>query len=135
MAKARSLAMFTASDLNLALTGETELNFSLLESFTVYEDPYSSTHPNIKNFWKIVAEMSQQQQRRLLRFITGSDRVPAGGVQNIGLKIIPNGDDDSRLPSAHTCFNILCLPAYSLKEILMNRLLCAIECCEDFGLV
>lgn len=135
MVKARSLAMFTASDLNLALTGETELNFSLLESFTVYEDPYSSTHPNIKNFWKIVAEMSQQQQRRLLRFITGSDRVPAGGVQNIGLKIIPNGDDDSRLPSAHTCFNILCLPAYSLKEILMNRLLCAIECCEDFGLV
>ncbi|EFO64775.1 Ubiquitin-protein ligase E3A [Giardia lamblia P15] len=135
MAKARSLAMFTASDLNLALTGETDLNFSLLEPFTSYENPYSSSHPNIKNFWKIVAELTQEQQRRLLRFITGSDRVPAGGVQNIGLKIIPNGDDDSRLPGAHTCFNILCLPSYSSKETLMNRLLCAIECCEGFGLM
>lgn len=135
MAKARSLAMFTASDLDLALTGEVDLNFSLLEPFTAYENPYSSSHPNIKNFWRIVAELTQEQQRRLLRFITGSDRVPAGGVQNIGLKIIPNGDDDSRLPGAHTCFNILCLPSYSSKETLMNRLLCAIECCEGFGLM
>lgn len=135
MAKARSLVMFTASDLNLALTGEVDLNFSLLEQFTVYESPYSSSHPNIKNFWRVVAELSQQQQRRLLRFITGSDRVPAGGVQNIGLKIIPNGDDDLRLPTAHTCFNILCLPTYSSKDALMNRVLCAIECCEDFGLM
>lgn len=74
MAKARSLAMFTASDLDLALTGEVDLNFSLLEPFTAYENPYSSSHPNIKNFWRIVAELTQEQQRRLLRFITGSDR-------------------------------------------------------------
>lgn len=134
MAKARSLTMFTASDLNLVLTGEADLNFSLLEPFTVYESPYSSSHPNIKNFWRGVAEISQQQQRRLLRFITGSDRVPAGGVQSIGLKIIPNGDDDSRLPTAHTCFNILCLPIYSSKDTLIDRVLYAIDCCEDFGL-
>jgi ubiquitin-protein ligase E3 A len=43
------------------------------------------------------------------------------------------GPDDSRLPSAHTCFNHLLLPEYSSKEVLAEKLLYAIHQSEGFG--
>jgi hypothetical protein len=46
-----------------------------------------------------------------------------------------NGAEDSRLPTAHTCFNHLLLPAYSSKAVLRERLLLALENAEGFGLL
>jgi ubiquitin-protein ligase E3 A len=45
------------------------------------------------------------------------------------------GLDDTRLPSAHTCFNHLILPEYSSKVILKQKLLQAIQNHEGFGLM
>jgi ubiquitin-protein ligase E3 A len=45
-----------------------------------------------------------------------------------------NGDDDSRLPSAHTCFNHLLLPDYSSIDVMRQKLRYAIEQAEGFGL-
>lgn len=44
----------------------------------------------------------------------------------------PPGDD--RLPTAHTCFNHLLLPAYSTLDKLKERLSFAITQSEGFGL-
>jgi ubiquitin-protein ligase E3 A len=45
-----------------------------------------------------------------------------------------NGSDDTRLPSAHTCFNHLLLPAYSSLEVMRDKLRYAITHNEGFGL-
>ncbi len=45
------------------------------------------------------------------------------------------GGDCDRLPTAHTCFNSLLLPAYTSKERLQERLATALEHAEGFGLM
>eukprot|EP00983_Pelagomonas_calceolata_P109731 1159589-Pelagomonas_calceolata.AAC.8 len=43
------------------------------------------------------------------------------------------GGDSDRLPTAHTCFNHLLLPAYTSKEMLQDRLRKALEYAEGFA--
>lgn len=64
----------------------------------------------------------------------GSDRSPIDGLAHVNFVISKNGDDDTRLPSAHTCFNHLLLPAYSNKEVLTRKLHYCIQEAEGFGL-
>merc|ERR1719410_3079156 len=76
-----------------------------------------------------------------LQFVTGSSKVPLQGFQalegmNGAQKFQIHKDDRStdRLPSAHTCFNQLDLPAYETYDKLRTYLLKAIqECSEGFG--
>jgi E3 ubiquitin-protein ligase HUWE1 len=84
-------------------------------------------------FWKVVRSLSQQDLCRLLQFTTGSSRVPPDGFQslrgagnNIQLFSI-QFESSTRLPSAHTCFNQLILPAYPSEKLLEEMLLTAIN--------
>ena len=74
-------------------------------------------------------------QKRFLFFCTGSDRVPIKGLGNLNFVISRNGTDESRLPSAHTCFNHLLLPEYRQKERLKTQLLKAINDTEGFYII
>jgi len=49
-----------------------------------------------RNFWEIVREFSDAQRKRLLAFITGSDRIPLGGLSKLKLIIVKNGPDSDR---------------------------------------
>ena len=69
-----------------------------------------------------------------MKFVFGSARAPAGGLQRQRFELHKNGECDSRLPTSHTCFGILMLPSYSSKEILRNKLGLAIIYNEGFGL-
>jgi ubiquitin-protein ligase E3 A len=66
---------------------------------------------------------------------TGSNRVPVGGLSKLKLVIARNGPDCERLPTSHTCFNILLLPEYSSHEKLEERLLKAINYSKGFGML
>lgn len=48
------------------------------------------------NFWSIIKAMEPKMQRKLLMFVTGSDRIPATGATQMHLKITcgNNGDSD-----------------------------------------
>jgi ubiquitin-protein ligase E3 A len=70
-----------------------------------------------------------------LAFCTGSDRAPILGLGSLPIYIGRHGDEDERLPSAHTCFNHLLIPEYSSKEKLKVKLELAIENSEGFGLI
>jgi ubiquitin-protein ligase E3 A len=67
----------------------------------------------------------------------GSDRVPIKGLGHLTppFVISRNGSDNKRLPTAHTCFNHLLLPAYQDKDTLRQRLTLAMENAEGFGLM
>ena len=49
-----------------------------------------------RSFWEIVREFSDTQRKRLLAFITGSDRIPLGGLSKLKLIIVKNGPDSDR---------------------------------------
>lgn len=88
-----------------------------------------------RHFWEVVHEMSVEEKRRLLQFATGSDRIPVGGMAKLHFIIARNGTDSDKLPTAHTCFNVLLLPEYKTKEKLRERLLKAITYSKGFGLL
>lgn len=110
-------------------------DFNELEEATEYDGGYTSDSPIIRNFWEIVHKMPLESQRKLLQFATGSDRVPVGGLSKLKLIIARNGPDSDRLPTAHTCFNVLLLPEYESKEKLNDRLMKAINYSKGFGML
>ena len=58
---------------------------------------------------KIVHSLDEENKRKLLFFVTGSDRAPIKGLANVRFVISKNGFHSDRLPTAHTCFNHLLL--------------------------
>lgn len=125
--------LFRPEEVELLVCGSKNFDFNALEESTEY-DGYTANSPIIRHFWELVHEFSQEQKRKLLQFATGSDRVPVGGLSKLKLVIARHGTDSERLPTAHTCFNVLLLPEYSSKEKLADRLLKAINYSKGFGM-
>ncbi|CAH8550309.1 unnamed protein product [Schistosoma bovis] len=125
--------LFRPDELELLVRGSPVYDFNELERVTTYEE-YTSDSTVIKNFWSIVHSMTKEQKKQLLQFSTGSDRVPVGGMSKMKFTIARQGSDTNRLPSAHTCFNILLLPEYQSLEKLQQSLLLAITHCKGFGM-
>lgn len=126
--------MFAWQELKELICGSDVLDMHELERNTRYDSNYSPEHPSVQLFWKVVHSLSADEQRRLLRFATGSDRAPIGGLQNLQLIIVHQPDSD-RVPSAHTCFNHLLLPAYPTEEKMRRFINIAISNDEGFGML
>lgn len=61
-----------------------------------------------------------------------------GGMSRLKLVIARNGSDaenSDRLPTSHTCYNVLLLPEYKTREKLEERLLKAINYSKGFGMI
>lgn len=133
-----ALTMFRWEELELLVCGAQDpvLDFTILANAATYEDGYTRESPIVTWFWSIVTtEWTVEQRKRLLMFITGSDRVPIRGLSSMNLTISRQGPSSDRLPTAHTCFNHLLLPEYHTREHLASRLLLAIDQAEGFGLL
>ena len=87
----------------------------------------------IIRFWEIYDKMVEEDKRKLLKFITGTDRVPPSGMMFKMKLLIKKCDDIDRLPSALTCISQLLLPPYPSKEIMESKLYYAIQYFEGFG--
>ncbi|KAJ4457650.1 putative Ubiquitin-protein ligase E3A [Paratrimastix pyriformis] len=127
------IKIFRAEEMELLICGSRKLDFAALEKNAQYDGGYGPADPVIRNFWSVVHEMAPDQQKRLLCFVTGSDRAPIGGLGTLPFIIARTGDTD-KLPTSHTCFNVLLLPAYPDREKLRQSLLVAISNAEGFGL-
>ncbi|XP_024400554.1 E3 ubiquitin-protein ligase UPL5 isoform X2 [Physcomitrium patens] len=127
----------TPEDLDLMLYGK-DRNICLEDwkAHTEYHD-YSATDDYIIWFWQIVEKMAPDQRRRLLFFSTSVVHLPAEGFAGLSSKfhIHRAHTDISWLPTAHTCFYQLVLPAYPTYEIMCARLLAITErhVAEGFG--
>lgn len=49
-----------------------------------------------RNFWEVFYEFSDKEKKQFLAFVTGSDRVPVGGLSKLQLIIVKNGPDSNR---------------------------------------
>lgn len=126
--------LFSPSEIELLLLGSQTYDFNELERVTEYEGDYNAETPVIRQFWSVVHSMPEEEQRKLLQFTTGTDRIPVGGMSRMKFVIAKQGPDSDRLPTAHTCFNVLLLPEYSSKEKLDRCLRIAIDYSKGFGM-
>jgi len=131
----KALKMCRAEELDLLVCGSVEFDFSELEKGAQYDDGYSPEHPLMIHLWQVIHEMTHEQKKKLLMFVTASDRIPLKGLGHVTFVVQRNGPDTERLPTALTCFGRLLLPEYSGKEKLREKLLTAIENAKGFGLV
>lgn len=99
-------SLFSYEEVETLICGQQKLDFVELRDVSLYAQGYSGTHQCIKWLWEIVLEdWTDDKRRKLLTFSTGSDRAPVNGLKSLKFYIIKDGQDDSRLPSSHTCFN------------------------------
>ncbi|TIB72711.1 hypothetical protein E3Q23_03282 [Wallemia mellicola] len=122
------LRMFDQQELGVLIGGaESDIDLDDLKIHTVYNN-YSEADEVIINFWSVVRSFNQRQREQLLSFVTSCPRAPLLGFRELRpfFAISKASDDDSWLPTASTCVNMLKLPAYSNKQKLKEKLLAAI---------
>ncbi|GAQ89192.1 Putative ubiquitin-protein ligase [Klebsormidium nitens] len=129
-----ALSLFRHEELELLVCGLPHFDFDALSKEARYEAGFTKDSPVIKWFWELVKAMSLDEKKKLLFFTTGSSRAPIGGLSELRFVVQRMGPDTDRLPTAHTCFNVLLLPEYATKEKLADRLHLAIKNAEGFGL-
>jgi len=135
-----SLEMFSSSELQLLISGANEgIDISDFKEHCTYSGEYNASHPTMKNFWKAVESFTKEEQSQLLSFVTSCSRPPLLGFKymqppfNISYGGKTHGED-SRLPSASTCINLLKLPDYETYYTLRDKLQYAITSNSGFGL-
>lgn len=131
----RSLHLFTPTTFRALIEGSQTISIPSLRRCAKYSGGYSATHPIITTFWGIVEQYSQDDCRRLLEFVTASDRVPVTGYESITFCVVRVAGGEA-LPTSSTCFGKLYLPEYDGGEGLMGRKLeVAIRNAKGFGVV
>ncbi|GAB2267878.1 E3 ubiquitin-protein ligase upl3 [Dionaea muscipula] len=126
-----NLQLFSPSELDCLLCGHRELwKAETLVDHIKFDHGYTAKSPAIINLLEIMGEFTLEQQRSFCQFVTGSPRLPSGGLavlnpmltihSSTATNTASNGpgaaefaDDD--LPSVMTCANYLKLPPYSTK--------------------
>ena len=134
-----ALSLFRPEEIELLIRGSDEpLDIGSLRAVCACENwgvaNAKETEPVILWFWESFQSADPQDQRKLLSFITGSDRIPAMGATNLIIKLSCLGEDCSRFPVARTCFNMLSLWRYKSKGKLESMLWRAVHESEGFGL-
>ncbi|KAK2018852.1 HECT-domain-containing protein [Colletotrichum eremochloae] len=134
-----ALSLFRPEEIELLVRGsDTALDVDALRGVAEY-DNWGTRNPDgvepvVGWFWDTFKQASPDKQRKLLSFITGTDRVPAMGAALLPIKITCLGDDEDRYPIARTCFNMLALRRYETREKLERMLWTAVHESEGFGL-
>jgi E3 ubiquitin-protein ligase HECTD2 len=134
-----ALSLFRPEEIELLIRGSDEpLDIESLRAVSLCENwgvpNPAETEPVIHWFWQSFQAAKPSDQRKLLSFITGSDRIPAMGATNLVIKLSCLGDDGPRFPVARTCFNMLSLWRYGTKQKLESMLWRAVYESEGFGL-
>lgn len=135
------VAIFDEKELELLISGLPDIDVHDWQSHTQYVN-YSPSSVQIQWFWRAVKSFDNEERARLLQFATGTSKVPLNGFKELTgasgtckFSIHRDYGATDRLPSSHTCFNQIDLPAYENYETLRGSLLMAItEGHEGFGL-
>ncbi|KAJ0408858.1 hypothetical protein ATCC90586_007956 [Pythium insidiosum] len=135
------LSVFSVDELD-AMLSDTATADSLwdregheLRQHMVCAHGYSPSSRAIEDLIAVLCALPVAEQRLFVRFVTGADRLPLGGLRQLDPKLTvvrklaasgsedgDPADSDAMLPSASTCTNYLKLPEYSTRELLAERL-------------
>ena len=113
-------------DVESWVCGVQEISVAALQATATYHLPLQHGHRLVTMFWEVVGSMSNADRSQLLRFISGRICPP------VFLNLFRAEEclhEDDQLPTSHTCFYQLELPAYSSADIMRKKLLYAIYNC------
>ena len=134
-----ALSLFRPEEIELLVRGSEEpLDVATLRAVAIYDGWGKginvSNEPVVAWFWDAFGKASVKEQRKLLSFITSSDRIPAMGASSLVIKITYLGEHSNRFPIARTCFNMLGLYRYRDRTVLEDKLWRAVGESEGFGM-
>ena len=146
----QGLRLFNLSEVRLLLSGSRQpLDVDDWQLHTPHDGCSRDSRP-VLAFWQCVREMTEEERRLLLQFVTSLSRAPYSGFAALQppftIRVVSTGDGSSQatlssavlgllgrrngtgalLPTASTCFNLLKLPAYSSRAVMMHKLRTAI---------
>ena len=135
------ISIFNEQELELLISGLPDIDVDDWKNNTKYVN-YTANSREIGYFWRAVRSFDTEERAKLVQFVTGTSKVPLNGFKELSgvggvcqFAIHRDYGSADRLPSSHTCFNQLNLPAYASYEALRGSLLLAInEGSEGFGL-
>ncbi|RYF08945.1 MAG: hypothetical protein EOO77_24795, partial [Oxalobacteraceae bacterium] len=106
-----------------------------LRKNTVYGG-YDEDDQTVQIFWEVLAEFSNEERRKLVKFVTSTPRPPLLGFKELqpNFSLRNAGSDVNRLPTASTCVNLLKLPAYTSHEQMRQKLRLSITAEAGFDL-
>jgi ubiquitin-protein ligase E3 C len=138
--------LFSAKELQRLISGDDSIrgiDVSSLRRSIHYLGGYHESQPYIQDFWDILEnDLTPEQQRKFLRFMTSCSRQPLLGFASLDpvpsiqqIRLLPEElSKNSRLPTSQTCMNLLKLPNYQSKQLLKEKLLAAVEAGAGFEL-
>lgn len=114
-----------------------------IDAVIVADHGYTMDSPQISFLKRVLTNrLSPPQQRKFLEFCTGCPRLPPRGLREVGhITVVRSSTDDSNqgnagrnpnawaLPSVNTCFRYLKLPPYPSEDVLLQRLIVALDDC------
>ena len=129
------LAAFSPEELDVLLNGSRERwEVATIVEYLKFDHGYTRSSRAVQNLLEIVCEFDDATLATFLRFVTGSPRLPVGGLARLSprLTIVQKRPEDgvspdAYLPSVMTCANYVKLPDYSTKAVMRERLLTAIH--------
>lgn len=130
-----SLSLFFVEEMDQLFCGSQQEYWNVKYLTEVCQTDHGYTHDShaVKCLFSILSSYSQDDQRLFLQFVTGSPRLPVGGLRSLNppLTIVRKTDSkdyaDDFLPSVMTCVNYLKLPDYSSMEVMRCKLAIAIR--------
>ncbi|XP_039543003.1 probable E3 ubiquitin-protein ligase HERC4 isoform X2 [Pimephales promelas] len=119
--------MFEPEELRGVLVGNEEYDWDIFKKNTTYEG-FHAKHPTIISFWEVFDELTPDQKKGFLLFITGFEKVPILGMSAVKMRVgtLFKFTQD-HLPEALTCHTLLYLPVYQNKETLRAKVIEAIN--------
>jgi len=132
----RWLRLFSQTELRVLVGGtEKPIDVDDLRVNAVYGGIEESS-VTVNHFWQVLQEFTPEQRRAFVRFVTSADKAPLLGFKELNphFAIRDGGPDQSRLPTASTCVNLLKLPRYQDRKLLRDKLLLAINAGSGFDL-
>ncbi|VDP21380.1 unnamed protein product [Soboliphyme baturini] len=130
--------MFDCHELQILVAGdEGEIDIEDLRRNTIIVLlDFTEDHPGIHMFWSVVRSFTEEQKKKLLKFVTSCSRPPLLGFKDLYpsfcIQLLPNVNN--RLPTSATCMNLLKLPYFNDEQTLREKLLYAIDFDSGFEL-
>uniref|UniRef100_A0A671SJQ4 Probable E3 ubiquitin-protein ligase HERC4 n=1 Tax=Sinocyclocheilus anshuiensis TaxID=1608454 RepID=A0A671SJQ4_9TELE len=120
--------MFELEELRGVLVGNEEYDWDILKQNTTYEGSFYAEHPTIISFWEVFEELTSNEKKAFLMFLTGFEKVPILGMSAVKMSVRPLFSfTQDHLPQALTCHSLLDLPVYQNKKTLKAKVIEAIN--------
>ncbi|GMS97942.1 hypothetical protein PENTCL1PPCAC_20117, partial [Pristionchus entomophagus] len=129
----RVIKLFQPREFMELVVGNENYDWDLFKKNMQYKGVYHASHPTIVAFWDAFFELTVDERKAFLQFLSGTYRLPVHGFTGFQAAIQPTASH--LLPVAHTCFNLLDLPDLPDKKEQLRRLRISIQQPTGFSLV